>query len=211
MAQDKSHKQQNLLPLSVLTAVHIVGFLLATGIGGGVMDEAADWSKLGVASFVAAVAALFVLMINAQASDVLKARLVYLRWDDPLPGGEAFSKWMATHPNIDPGAVRAAVGELPESRAEQNMAWLQLYRECENQVGVGGASREYLLARDATFLGLIFTFVLGSAVWFYQSQIVWKLAYVLPALSFMLLTWRAARLNGIRLVKLVLARQSSPR
>lgn len=216
MAQDKSHKQQNTLHLCALTGAHAVGFLAAAGLLNGVVGPTGDLSKLGAAPFLAAASALFVLMMNAQASDVLKARVVFLRWRDPLPGGEAFSRWMLVQRDIDPLAVQAAVGILPKARAEQNRAWRQLYRSMETHPAVADASRDHLLARDATCLGLVFSIVFGTILWFNPSAIEMKVAYTTTAAGFTVLTWRAARLSGIRLVRLVLARVprielSSPR
>ncbi len=210
MAQDKSHKQQNTLHLCALAGAHAVGFVASAGLLTGVVGPTGDLSKLGAAPFVAAATALFVLMVNAQASDVLKARVVFLKWRDPLPGSEAFSRWMHAHPDIDPGAVQAAVGVLPKAGAEQNRAWRQLYHTMETHPAIADASREYLLARDTTFLGLIFSLVFGAAVWFFPSAVEWRATYAVLAAGFTLLTWRAARLNGIRLVRMVLARVPRP-
>ncbi len=210
MAQDRSHKQQNTLHLCALAGAHAVGFVAAAGLLTGVVGPTGDWSKLGAAPFAAAATALFVLMMNAQASDVLKARVVFLKWRDPLPSSEAFSRWMHTRADIDPEAVQAVVGVLPKAGAEQNRAWRQLYHGMETHPAIADASRDYVLARDMTFLGLIFSLVLGAAVWFFPSAIEWKVAYPTSAASFTLLTWRAARLNGIRLVRMVLARVSKP-
>jgi hypothetical protein len=211
LAQDKSHKQQNTLHLCALAGVHVAGFLAATGLLTNIVGPTGDLSKLGAAPFVAAATALFVLMINAQASDVLKARVVFLKWRDPLPGSEAFSRWMHAHPDIDPEAVQAAVGVLPKAGTEQNRAWRCLYHAMETHPAISDASRDYLLARDTTFLGLIFSMVFGAAVWFFPSAVEWKATYAVLAAGFTLLTWRAARLNGIRLVRMVLARVPRPR
>jgi hypothetical protein len=62
-------------------------------------------------------------VLNAQLPADAKARIVFLRWHDPLPGSEAFTKHGPSDARVDMGALERAVGPLPTAPREQNALW----------------------------------------------------------------------------------------
>ena len=58
--------------------------------------------------------ALIVGILNSQLDHITKARLVFWRWQHPLPGSCAFTEIMITDDRIDPASLRAVADLLPE-------------------------------------------------------------------------------------------------
>src|SRR5690606_30613875 len=65
-------------------------------------------------------------ILNAQLTYLQKARIVFLRWRDPLPGCRAFSHYASRDPRIDMKAVRAKWSPLPKGAQQQNALWYRI-------------------------------------------------------------------------------------
>jgi hypothetical protein len=61
---------------------------------------------------------------------MMKARLVFLRWQDPLPGSRAFSEVGRCDPRIDMDRLEKHFGPFPEPGAAQNRLWFGFTRPC---------------------------------------------------------------------------------
>ena len=100
-------------------------------------------------------------IINAQLTSDVKARIVFLRWNNPLPGSEAFSKHIKCDPRIDVKALEKSHEPFPSDPDEQNALWYKLYKSVESEPAVLQVHRAFLFARDYTSLSLIVGAVLG--------------------------------------------------
>ena len=61
-----------------------------------------------------------------------KARIVFLRWQNPLPGSCAFTRYAAADPRINlVGVLEQAHGPLPTDLGQQNALWYKLYKSAE--------------------------------------------------------------------------------
>ena len=56
-----------------------------------------------------------------QGSPDFKARMVFLRWTDPLPGSRAFTHIGPRDPRVDMKALSRKVKPLPVSAADQKL------------------------------------------------------------------------------------------
>jgi len=83
-------------------------------------------------------------VLNAQLSAEAKARIVFLRWRDPLPGSEAFTKHALSDPRIDMAALKATLGPLPVAPREQNALWYKLYKTVGSEPAVSQVHRAFL-------------------------------------------------------------------
>jgi hypothetical protein len=63
---------------------------------------------------IAASIPLLAIVLSGVLSDTGKARLVFWRWRNPLPGCRAFTELVNTDPRIDVSALRTKYGDFPQ-------------------------------------------------------------------------------------------------
>lgn len=101
-------------------------------------------------------------ILNSQLTYLQKARIVFLRWRDPLPGCRAFSHYAACDPRIDMKAVQAKWSPLPNSAHEQNALWYRIYQQEQGTEGVDHLNRHWLFARDYASMCVLLLIALGA-------------------------------------------------
>ena len=176
--------------------------------------QAGDWfalfqslPRLAPASF----GLILISIINAQLSPEAKARIVFFRWKNPLPGCRAFSELMHGDSRIDVRAIKRIVRTLPTAPIKQNSTWYKLYRTVDKDPAVLEVHQEFLFTRDYATLALFAGIALAITAFFQFSNptVAWIYAGVL-AIQFLLVT-RAAQSHGKGLVTTVLALKSAGR
>lgn len=150
-------------------------------------------------------------ILNAQLSANAKSRIVFLRWRNPLPGSEAFTRYACSDPRVDLGALEKNYGPLPSDAREQNALWYKLYKTIESDPAVAQAHRAFLFARDYACIALIMLLVLGGAALFQMASMKTILPYIGGLTLQFLLSGRAARNHGCRFVSTVLAIKGAER
>ena len=108
----------------------IVPFLIANlvvcwVVNVGIDAPAADWKD--VTTYAAkglwpSVGLIAASALNGMIDDKGTARIVFLRWADPVPGAEAFSHLMATDSRIDIKKLTAKHGPSPADPAGAKFA-----------------------------------------------------------------------------------------
>jgi len=146
-----------------------------------------------------------VIILNGLISSEGKARLVFWRMKDPLPGSRAFSVLAQRDPRIDIDALRKKYGQLPSVPREQNVQWYKLFRKLDSKANVISAHQDYLLARDVTVLAFLFFITLGIGALVLPISGLTKLGYILATLVSYLIARQSAKNYGERLVCTVLA------
>lgn len=147
---------------------HLIVFLIiniavymAVSIGGNLADVTSTvdilMSEKGVFILLAPI---IILILNGIVSAEWKARLVFLKYSNPLPGSEAFSKYMNDDPRINIDNIKNRWGTLPVEPADQNRLWYKMYRSVDTDVRVHEAHYDWLFTRDLTSLAIIFLTVL---------------------------------------------------
>jgi hypothetical protein len=201
----KSLKVQNLPWLVSLATfdILIVAFVYPA-------TSSASLSQLSIIrALTALLLPVIVLLITGLLPHDIKASLVYWKYNDVLPGHEAFSKYGLLDTRVDMTALRARIGELPTVPKEQNRLWFKLYKAVENATQVSEAHKMYLLYRDMAAIS--FLLFLFASIGFYLSSFgltavsatagIFAFQYLISAI--------AARHSGIRFVTNVLAIQST--
>jgi hypothetical protein len=114
-------------------------------------------------------------ILNSQLTYLQKARIVFLRWRDPLPGCRAFSHYVAQDPRIDMKAVRAKWSPLPKGAQQQNALWYRIYQQEQGTQAVDHLNRHWLFARDYASMCVLIMAALG-ALGIYQmpSALSWS-------------------------------------
>ncbi len=144
-------------------------------------------------------------IINAQLSAEAKARIVFLRWNDALPGCEAFSHYAHTDPRVDVAALDRMWGPLPTDPKKQNVLWYKLYKSVEDHPSVAQVHKAYLFARDYACIALMMLAVLGLAGFVFAPSLTTALGYSGVLLAQVILAGQAGRNHGKRFVTTVLA------
>ena len=200
-----SLKSDNKLPLFGLIVGNIVIFY-------GVIQSdriiVGDWVLLGqqmVEALPAGLALALVGIINTQLSPEAKARIVFMRWTNALPGCEAFSRYAGTDPRIDIESLRKKYVPLPVAPQKQNALWYKLYKSVEAEPAVLQVHREFLFSRDYTCLALMMLIVLGTAGLLQTPSLTTGTLYIALLFAQFILAMCAARNHGRRFVTTVLA------
>ena len=144
-------------------------------------------------------------IINAQIGHVNKARLVFWRWANPLPGSRAFTEYAGTDPRINENVLLTLHNPLPTAPKQQNALWYKWYREYSEEASIRQVHREYLFSRDYTCLSFILLIGLTPVAFWQLSSIGVVTAYTIVLLLQYVVVRSAARNHGERLVTSVLA------
>jgi hypothetical protein len=206
-------KGRNALYLSSFVAVNSAIFLsivINKGLPKSLQPITQAWSQVNAKNgIIAAGIPIIVIVLNGVLSDTMKARLVFWRWQNPLPGCRVFSALMESDPRINVKVLAAKHGRFPRSPSAQNALWYKLYREHKLKPMIWSGHRVYLLTRDLTAIAVCFVvlFSAGAAV----ASVDWKTWMVYAATLFLqyLIVARAARNYGNSFVQDVLCEESA--
>jgi hypothetical protein len=148
-------------------------------------------------------------IINAQLTALQKARIVFLRWNDPLPGSRAFSRYAASDPRVDMRAVQEKWAPLPNDAHKQNALWYRIYQQEKETQAVRHLNRNWLFARDYACICALLLFALGSIGIFQMPSVVSWSIFMTIVFAQLLLARRSAVHHAERLVTTVIAQAAS--
>ena len=198
-------KDQNRGPLMAVLGLNLVFLTLVVKTGRLLDPSFSDVAKQWRDLLPAGISVVIAGVINGLLSSDNKARLVFWRWSNPLPGSFAFSLYAHRDHRIDVAALRKIVGMWPSDPREQNATWYKLYKSVTSEPAVIDAHRHFLLTRDYSAISFIILLSAGLfGFWFIPSSAT-AVSYVGIVLLQYLLATLAARNYGVRLVTTVLA------
>ena len=188
MSQNKSLKSLNTPYLASYVILNVIVFIGAIVFETGfeTVIESISWKDSIYAVFAPAAA----IVINGFIGAETKARIVFMKWNNPLPGSSAFTKHIFNDSRFSANEVREKWGSLPTEPGEQNRQWYRLYREVEDDVRVQDVHKNWLLTRDlaaATFVFIVFFFGVGILStfevpgWYYWVMLIPYLTFTLSA------------------------------
>lgn len=204
-----SLKDRNRWPLLFALMGNIAVFYVVSKTNTLTLDGVADliggWRTWIPAGF----AFLFTSVANELVGSDAKARLVFWRWNNPLPGSRAFTHYAKRDPRVDLRRLKDKFGPLPSKPNEQNALWYRLYKSVEHHDAVIQVHRNYLFTRDYATAALLLCTTLGVAgLWTIASRRVSFLYLGLLTLQYLVVRI-AAKNHGIRFVTTVLAIKAS--
>jgi hypothetical protein len=167
------------------------------------------WSKVSAKDGLIAICIpLVTVVLNGLLGDLAKARIVFWRWNNPLPGCRAFTELIHTDPRIDVNALKARHGNPPEDPKQQNALWYKLYKKHTGSVIISEAHRIYLLTRDMTALSVLFVvfFSAGTSMSPVSGKVI--AIYVVALLVQYLILSVSAKNYGARFALNVLVAES---
>jgi len=200
-----SLKDKNRWPLYVTMAANLVILYVAITTGDIISGRWLEVVGHAPGVLPAGLGLVLTGVLNAQLSSEAKARIVFLRWADALPGSQAFSRHAKADPRVDIRSLERVYGPLPRAPKEQNALWYQLYQTVKSDPAVAQSHREFLFSRDYHCLSMMMVPVLGTAGYMKIPSTESALLYLAFLVVQFLLTGRAARNHGRRFVTTVLA------
>ena len=114
---------------------------------------------------------LIVIVFTGLISAEWKARIVFLKWKNPLPGHRSFTKLAKLDSRIDLKILEKKYGTLPVDEKEQNLLWYKIYKEYENEVIVKTSQSHFLLTRDLASVTIIVTIIIIMVMLIYKLGI----------------------------------------
>ena len=206
----KPIKDQNRWQLWLAILANVLAFyalmqwddIAATGIK-ALINKSANILPVGLAIVVTTI-------INGLLSAEAKARIVFLRWKNALPGHRAFSELAPNDSRIDLGRLKKACGnKLPDAAADQNSVWYRLYKSVEKRPSVEHVQRDFLLMRDYAGFAALCIPIFGVAAIIEMQSLRVSLLYFAGLLMQFFLVRQAAANYGIRFVTTVMAEKAS--
>jgi hypothetical protein len=151
---------------------------------------------------------ILAIVLAGVFGDTGKARLVFWRWSNPLPGCRVFSQLIKTDPRIDVPALKGRLGEFPSEPHAQNAQWFKLYKKHGTALRVLEAHRLYLLTRDMAAMAAIFAVVFTVGMLLATSDYKLDGIYAAVLVLQFILVASAARNYGNRFALNVLSEES---
>jgi hypothetical protein len=201
-----SLKTQNLPALATGLLVNLAlfyGFALD-----GAFDVSAMLARLATwkTAIPGPLAIILVGIITEQFSAETKARIIFWRWRNPLPGSRAFSKYGPRDSRVDMNRLRSIVGTLPVEPEEQNRVWYQqLYKKVKDELSVVQAHKRYLFYRDYAAISFLLAIVLPIICLWQHTPTPSVTIYTAIMVVQFLVICNAGRTSGIRFVTTVMA------
>lgn len=204
----KALKEQNRWQLWLIVAANslfLYGVVQANAIEveglRAMFKDASNLLPIGLAIIVSTV-------LNGLFSADTKARLVFLRWHNALPGHRAFTRYGKNDPRVDLEKLAKMHGTaLPTDPREQNKLWYQFYKSVDNNPAVLQVHSDFLLMRDYTGLAALFIFVYGAVGLYAIPSLKISIFYILLLIIQYAIVRRAAATYGVRMVTTVLAQK----
>jgi hypothetical protein len=159
--------------------------------------------------FFAASIPLAVIIFAGLLSDTNKARLVFWRWRQPLPGTRVFSELIATDSRIDLTALKKDIGRFPRAPQEQNALWYKLYRKHKMTRSVWESHKVYLLTRDMSAIAALAVFLFSVGMEIAGVDLRTTVTYFVLLVAQYVLIAKAAHNYGNRFVLNVVCEESS--
>ena len=202
---ERSFKDTNKLSLYIVMVANFTLFYIASHndllITGRWFDVARNIDGMLPAGF----GLILTGIINAQLSAEMKSRIVFMRWRNPLPGCEAFSRHAKNDARIEMSTIRRVCGPLPTDPREQNALWYRIYKSVESEPAVAQVHRSFLFTRDYACIALMLAIVFGTLAFFQITVKSVAVLYVAALILQFLLASHAARNHGRRFVTTVLS------
>lgn len=206
---ERSHKDTNRWPLLLALAANLMlYYALVRGLDLSTLTTSQGLAHLKLL-LPGGLAIALCGILNAQLTPLMKARIVFMKWKNPLPGCEAFSKHSIDDHRIDMKVVKSMWNPLPIDPSSQNALWYRIYQGERDTPAVSQTSRHWLFARDYACVIALLLPLLGIAGIVQMHGIVPFATMIVVLVVQFLLASQAARTNATRLVTTVVAQASA--
>jgi hypothetical protein len=197
----KSLNDQNRPKLAAVIGLNIVVFGVLTAI-----DPAPflDLTKPSKFLLPAGAGLALIIVLNGLLGGKAKSRLVFLKWQNPLPGSEAYTVHAKNDERFSDDEVLRIFHPDAATLADpqkQNAHWYNnVFLPVQDVPAVLQAERNFLFTRDYAAFSVIMFVVLGAAGYFLITPVLKWAAYCAFLLVQYVLAGIAARNYGIETV-----------
>ena len=206
----KSLKEQNKPALYSLAVGNLVVFYaLLQGID-LFSDEPFELLEQAKKLLPAGLGICLVGVLNSLVDAETKAKIVFLRFSNPLPGSRAFnSDMLAKDSRIDPQRLESKCGPAPDTARGQNSLWYRIYKKYCDDAAVIEAHKSFLFTRDYAVLCLLMAVCFLPLAFLQLPSATIALIYSVGMVAQFFLAMLAARNNGNRFALTVLATEAA--
>lgn len=99
------------------------------------------------------------LVLTGILSSSLKAKIIFWKTKNALPGHRVFTKLMYNDHRIDIDKLKSKTSNLPNDPEKQNILWYSIYKKYSEKVTVKQSHKNFLLSRDISIISLLFAFI----------------------------------------------------
>lgn len=206
----KSLKDQNKPALYTLVAVNLIVFYaLLQGVD-LLSDEPLELLQQLQKMMPAGLGVCLIGILNALVEAETKAKIVFLRRSNPLPGSRAFNPEMLSKDSrIDPQRLADKHGAFPDAPQQQNSLWYRIYKTHGEDTSVVEAHKSFLFTRDYAVLCLLMMVCFVPLAFWQLALTSIALMYGVAMVVQFAMVMIAARNNGNRFVLTVLALEAA--
>lgn len=167
------------------------------------------YSVILESSIVMSTSIVITIVLNNLITSDFKAKIVFWKIKDPLPGCRIFTKLINKDNRIDIELLKEKYGELPKKPSEQNKLWYRIYTKHRFDKMVFETHREFLISRDLTGLSFIFLGLFSIiSIIFFKSNYKISIYIVYLLIQYTLISIYSQN-RGNRFAKNVLAIEST--
>jgi hypothetical protein len=207
----KSLKGQNNWKIWLVVAFNVLFFWSCVKANAIRSDQLlSGWIRDVATLLPAGLAGIVATVLNSLISADMKARIVFWRWHNALPGNRAFSQHAKSDPRVNVERLKSQLKTLPVDPGAQNAAWYKIYKTVEKDPSVNDAHKTFLFLRDYSTLSLLCLVMFGGVagpMLIGDRNVATANAAVLICQFFIVCL--SARNAGIRMVTNVLAIKSA--
>lgn len=152
-----SLKTQN-LPLIISYCAFLYALFIVTTIRtpSFLLEIKKYYEDFNSSKFIVAFAPIFFFVLLNVLPVGLKEKIAHFRIRNQLPGTKVFSKLIKNDDRIDSNRLKEKIGDFPTSPKQQNSLWYSLFSQVKEQIEVKAAHKNYLLARELSFLSFLY-------------------------------------------------------
>lgn len=169
------------------------------------MRALADWQL----AIPAVVGLAFITLLNSQIPTKQKEQIVFWKSDNPLPGSQAFTRYLPKDSRIDADTLQERFGPFPSDPFAQNKLWYRIYSTVRDDPAIAVQRRTYLFARDFAVLVLLMLVVFGGIALVQLRSSLLFILYIGALLLQYALAVNAARTTAERWVTTAMAMASA--
>lgn len=191
--------------LRAMAIVNVAAFWVFVFSRGGISEFQTLINSISIKDgIVALLSPVVTLTLDGLLSADAKARLVYWRYLNPLPGSRAFSQHLKQESRADPELLAELWGTFPTDPAQQNRLWYRMYKSVDGEIRIHEAHRAWLFSRDLTAYSALFLIIFGIITLITEAPWVSIRWYLVGLLVQYLVMMISARTYGVRFVRTVL-------
>ncbi len=135
------------------------------------------FNQMNVKGIVFTLSPIIAIVLTGIISAKNKARLVFWRWKNALPGHRVFTQIATKDSRINLEELKTKIGTLPKKPVEQNQMWYTIYKKHRNDITVRSEHKKFLLSRDLTAIATLFMVFGTIGLAFMNQDLMLTLSY----------------------------------